>query len=217
MSVLTFYHHDAAAVPLSGTLPSTNLSLTTPDATATGASTARLMDSTIGIAQTSIVIADPASIPPSNMWMRMFCSTPLQAQTIAAQTVTMRAGVQMSNTDAHLQFFFNLCFWRPSTGAVVSRLVDSSNSGGIGAVTTEQDFSWAVTSTAQTCIAGDILVHSFWLRAVHTIATSYNDTLYYDGTTVGSTSTNAANLTFTTAVLLLDLPHVNPMYQLMGR
>ena len=195
-----FYLHDVTTPDL-GTLPpaSTSESATTPDVSASGSDTNRTMDGTIGTSQVGPTLASLDSTNKQNNWFRRFCSGRLDAQTIAAGTWTIRAAIKTSNaTRSHWQISAIVYVWRPTAGTKVGTIVDAVTTGiGTAADTTETDTGIAtITASGSSCVLtyGDILVLEVWGSCTQSLANPYTWTLYYDGTTEGSTTSNAAYL-----------------------
>jgi hypothetical protein len=199
--VTKFYLHDATTTD-TGTLPgSTDLDTgATPDVTATNASTNRSMDATIGASQVSVAITTLAQISPSQTaWFRRFCSAPLAAQTLGQQQVAYHAGYSESNTNTNLFPAFGVYVWRPSTGAIVGTYYAVDTSASLTEAGTSESAlgmnSLTSDTTSQTVLDGDILVCETWRsRRAQGMTTAYTNTFFYDGTTVDSTSSNAAYL-----------------------
>lgn len=201
--VSTFYLHDAFATN-TGTMPSGVYTGEVPDGAAISATVVRAMDGSVGASQVSVAVADNATTSPQDWIMRTFVSGSLAAQTIAAQQYIITCGLQQSNADSNVQITGTAYVWRPSSATIVGLLFFLQNGTGISG-TTEQAASFTITSpntSAVTAQSGDILVYELWIRPVHGSASSYTDTVYYDGTTIGSTTTNAATLQLTNAVTL---------------
>jgi len=85
--------------------------------------------------------------------------------------------------------------WRPSTGATVATLLDNPALGATTSTSSETNISSTTpTITGVAVNNGDILVLELWAQNTQLFATSATDTIYYDGTTEGSTTSNAAFL-----------------------
>lgn len=197
---LKFYLHDATTAD-TGTLPgSTNISGQTVNITATGAATNRSADDAIGASQVSIALSTVASTSAQTNWFARFCSIPLAAQTIASQNVTVHLGASESNNSSNLFPKVVITVWRPSTGATVGTLATLTGVTEPG--TNETDVSVAGTSTAITVALGDILVIEVFGANTQAMGTSYTNTIFYDGTTEASSSSNAAYVAFVNDVAL---------------
>ena len=195
-TVQKFYFHDASSTVV-GTLPgSSSESATTPAGTAPGASTNRNMDSDPGVLQTSVLLGN--GVGTNDNWFRRFVSQPLDAQAISAGTWTMRAGIKVASGFTTFHVSGCIYIWRPSTGTLVGTIADVVTTPiGNPAGTNETD-SGIATLTASgspvTTLAGDVLIFEFWGVSVdsNVPAHSRQCTIYYDGTTEGSTTSNAA-------------------------
>lgn len=200
-SLSKLYFHDATN-PVGGTLPGAPVGRSPSRESAT-ARTLRMMDDIIGASQVSVVDTTAATAAQSNLYRR-FASKPLSAQTIASQTITVRLAASESNAASNMfsSGVFYLFLWRPSTGANIGVLVDITVITEPG--TGETSIVASGTSTARTAQAGDILVLEIYSAQSQSMATSYTNTIYYDGTTEQSATSNAAHIEFTNAVTFPD-------------
>jgi hypothetical protein len=213
-----FYLHRGLS-PNGGVLPASRSSLSTtaptwtPGLTNTIAFTPylynRTMDATIGTsAQTSLAYATDNVTTNQRQPLICFVSSPLAAQTISAQALTLRVGFSQSNTISAFTLQCVIAVWRPSTGVLVGRIHDGPTSAisSSAATTAQTDLSLNIASgntTSVTAQSGDVLVVEIWRGSgLQTMGTTYNNTIFYDGTTEGSTSNNAAYLNFTNNVTL---------------
>lgn len=198
-----FYFHDATTT-VGGTLPAAGtFDLGAPDVTAAGAGTNRSMDATIGVAQTSAALTTLAIATIQSNVFRRFISPLIAAQTIAAQVITCRLAASESNTSSDMfeGFMGGLYLWRPGTGAKVG----STITWGIGTEpgTTQTAVSGTRTGVGTlTALDGDVLVYELWSQQTQSMAVGYTNTVFYDGTTEGSTTSNAAHIEFTNNVTL---------------
>jgi hypothetical protein len=207
--VLKFYLHEGTAIDNpGGTLPgATNIAGLTITTTATGANSNRRMDERIGNpaggGQQSAAVTTSAVTTAQISWFRRWMSRELAAQTLAAQTIAVQFGASESNANSDM--FENgrwfLALWRPSTGAIVTTMV---NDTGLMTEpgTTETNTSKSTTSTVATAQHGDILVLELFSAQNQAMATGYTNTIFFDGDTEGSITTNAAYLLFTNDVVL---------------
>jgi hypothetical protein len=190
------YFHDAAT-PNTGTLPAaTTLSATTPNVTAPGAGINRDMDETIGTAQASSALTTAAQTALQRNWYRRFLSRPLAAQTLPTGVWTIQGGASESNAASNMfPWGAVISVWRPSTGAPVATLLDSAGLGAVEAGTAETNISTPTGSLAGVAVNdGDVLVMELWAPNLQGNATARTNTVFYDGTTEGSTTSNAAYL-----------------------
>ena len=194
-----FYLHDKTNL-VSGTLPpATTESATAYDELASDAATNRLMDMNVGSSQAALTFGSVETTSKQNDWLRRFCSSELAGQTIPAGTWTIRAAIKTSDAaHSHWRISAIVYVWRPSNGTLVGRIVDAVTSGiGTQAAVSETDITEATITASGASLdvlAGDILVVEVWGTVTQSAANSYTWTLYYDGTTEGSTTTNAAFL-----------------------
>jgi len=191
-----FYLHNAAS-PDTGTLPgASTLSATTPNVTATGASTNLDMDIAIGTAQVSQALTTLAVVTLQKNWFRRFLSKPLAAQTLTTGIWTIQGGASESSLASNLLLWGAVIkVWRPSTGAAVATLLDSPTLGSVEPGTTETNISKATASITGVAINdGDILVVELWGQNTQGNTTARTNTVFYDGTTEASITSNAAFL-----------------------
>lgn len=191
-----FYLHDAAS-PDTGTLPgATTMSATTPNVTATGAGTNRDMDVAIGAAQTSAALTTLGQTALQKNWFGRFLSKPLAAQTLPTGIWTVQGGASESAVASNLLLWGAVIkVWRPSTGAVVATLLDNPTLGATEPGTTETNISQATASITGVAINdGDILVVELWGQNTQGNTTARTNTIFYDGTTEASITSNAAFL-----------------------
>jgi hypothetical protein len=200
---LKFYLHNALTTD-TGTLPSSTISASTPTVDLAG-TTNRSMDGTIGSSQSTASGSTQATTNAQSMLFGRFCSAPIKAQTIASQTITFDCGFSESNVNSNFQLQISLAVWRPGTGAVVGRITDLSGaSAECGTGQSDTGIQTATsTSTSVTSQDGDILVCEIWRQSfAQNMATSYTNTIYYDGTTEQNTSSEAAYVNFTNDVAM---------------
>jgi hypothetical protein len=205
-TIQKFYFHNAAS-PNTGTLPgASTLSSTSPTVTATGAGTNRDMNGTIGTSQANSTLATQANTDLNSHWYRRFLSRPLAAQTLPTGVWTIRGGVAESHNSANMLVWGAVIkVWRPSTGAVVATLLDNPFLGSTEPTGTSiNDISQSTGSISGVAIAdGDVLVVELWSQAQQNPpGKAYNLFIYYDGTTEGSTTSNAAYLNAPGAITL---------------
>lgn len=191
------YLHNATTT-VGGILPgASSQSATAPSVTAAGASTNRVMDTTIGAAQTSAALTTLASTAQQRNWFRRFISPPLSAQTVGdvAGITTAGAG-SVSNTNSNAFAAYGMvAVWRPSTGALVGRVQDvvASNAFSVNvAAETAGNGFLSVGQTAIAALAGDVLIFEMWFVNTQGMGTAYTNTFFYDGTTEASATSNAA-------------------------
>lgn len=190
-----------ATSAVSGTLPSTTASVSataptwvpgqTNTVVATPVLTNRVMDQAVPVSGTPTQLAyttDNVTTDQKQPLLR-FISPPLSAQTINAGGQTFSIGIAGSEANINSDFFISLCLvlWRPSTGALITRLHDSvatarGNEPPAGSFTLISTGSITITNAA-TALMGDVLVLEIWRSAtIQQMATSYTNTLAYDST-----------------------------------
>lgn len=225
-----FYLHNATTGD-SGTLPGAGVSVATTAPTKIASGVNRSMDDTIGTAQASVVLTTNATTASQPSLICRFLSSPIAAQTIAAQLVICSEAFAESSLNSNFLLEMVLAVWRPGTGEVVGRMSDwvspnfdasrtiEPTSAGVETAFTNSPSNGGTTSvTAQD---GDVLVLEYWRDdTAQGMATAYTNTAYYDGTTEGSATTNAAYLLFANNVTMsagaaANPPYLNPMQPLI--
>ena len=189
MATRLYFH--AAATTVSGTLPSGENSGATADWTATGATTLRTMNTTIGTGQTSHSGSTKNTTALQSGLLGIFVSPPLVGSgTVGGtgKTVALSTAAMESNVNANfIPDFLNLYVWRPSTGAYIGLVVDNRLTGGLEPTAASSEQSVYSTQTNTTSVSyqdGDVLVAEVWYQVTQSMNSSYTATFYYDGTTV---------------------------------
>lgn len=198
------YFHNATTTN-TGTLPGASTqSSTSPGVTATGASTNRVLDDTIGTSQASLSLTTLAQATAQNNWFGRFMTAPLAAQTISNAGWYCGGAASQSSTNSVFNAYAGCIYvWRPSGGGTLVGKIDDHNAAsgivwGSSAATAE---TWSdshlvpVTLNASvTTQDGDVLVVEIWSikNQTQSMATAYTNTVFYDGTTEVS-STSAAS------------------------
>lgn len=204
------YLHDATSAD-TGTLPGgTNVYGLTVTTTATGASTNRSMDTTPGATQVGPTVSSGAVTTTQTVWWRRYLSAPLAAQTIGSATVTWKGQMAIKTASSSIsawQASMQLSVWRPSTGAKVGTYFDAIP-GAVFATTAEALVGVAGgcssgSFTTVACSDGDVLVCEISGSVTQGMATAELWTLYYDGTTDDSITSDAAYLTSPTTLTFL--------------
>jgi hypothetical protein len=174
------------------------------------------MDATIGTLQKSVAYTTLNNQNPQQQPIARFLSAPIAAQTIAAQFIQFDAAVQQSNTNSSFQAnAVVLAVWRPGTGALVGTLFDSLIGAPLIASSTTETApgvqTLAPTSTSVVAADNDILVVELWRNDnAQGMNAAYTNTVYYDGTTEDSATTNAAYILFTNDVALFVANAIPP-------
>jgi len=147
------------------------------------------MNGTKGTLQVAPTLTSLASTSRQNNWFRRFISPALQAQTIPAGTTSLWnvwAGGQASNSAGGWSVSRGCIYvWRPSTGALVGKIIDAPATGGVGTVGTSEIITaaGAFNGTADVvCQDGDVIVCELWGGGTQSMATAYTWTIGYDGT-----------------------------------
>lgn len=195
------YLHDSAS-SVSGTLPSTPQTSVSVFASAVTANTNRSASTTVGSLQTQTNIAWNSKQTQRTALMGRFVSPPLVAQTIPATNWTFAAG-GMQDAVSGIVTYDSLAIlvetWRPSTGALVTKIIDDPSVLGGADITitggTERAITYTVSGLSSTILAGDVLVIEVYTVAMggtSTISGGATSHFYFDGTTVNSDTDNAA-------------------------
>ena len=219
MPANTLYLHLTSAVN-KGTLPANNADISakaayvTPGASNGTATTPLLanhtLDTNLGTAQQVQTYTTFAGTVAQQQPLIRFVSMPLAAQTIGG-TIGFYGASSASNAASAFSVTWCLGVWRPSTGVLVGMLYDGVNLGqGTATVgSSETTFGMAgITPTAVPMQDGDVLVLEVWRNNnAQTMATSYTNSFFFDGNTIGSSSNCSAYLAFTSynVVLLSDI------------
>lgn len=196
--VQKFYLHNAATGN-TGTLPgASNITGLTVVVTATGASTNRSADGTPGASQVSQALTTSGTTSGQTNWFRRYLTPPLAAGTYtlpATAAAKCNAGISQSNTNSAMKLNCGIRAWRPGTGAVVGGAMTLGGTQAADAVTTEINYqadNGGGSTLALTLLDGDILVFEVFGFNIQSMGTAYTNTLFYDGTTDASTTSNAA-------------------------
>jgi hypothetical protein len=193
MATRMYFH--AANSTVSGTLPSTEQSTLTATKNGDAQTVNRLMDTTIGTSQTSIMIVSNASTSAQNFYFTKFVSLPLNQTNITAQTWTYNFAAKEELTTNQFpvsgssdELYINIYVWRPSTGAKVGTIFDNATAAGVvnePPANTEEAFQTPVTGTAVASAAvGDVIIAEIWFQCTQGSATAGDNFFYFDGTTV---------------------------------
>ena len=190
MATRLYFH--AASHTLTGSFPAGEQSPTyTPGFTFTNANTLRKMDTTIGVAQSSLTGTSAASTTAQIVFMGFWVSQPLLgAQTFGGTTWTLNIADRESNLA--MNFWMKGCHiyvWRPSTGARIISLIDNNNIGGAEptAAASQQVTTFTFTPGSTTCADGDVIICELWSTFTQGSATAYTGLIYFDGTTENTT------------------------------
>lgn len=184
------------ASPVAGTLPGAGTQSvvdSTPSFTFSGAGTNRSMAETPTPASADIPDTRDSGAGAVNWFVRKFVSEPLSAQAIAAQNWTVKAGAFESSGNANwLVWGFVLYLWRPSTGALITMIVDSPNGGAIESGTTSSNVAKTLAGAAATAQSGDVLVVELWANQTAVSMTgAYTRDILYGSNTAGAINEGA--------------------------
>lgn len=194
MATRLYFHN--ATNGLSGTFPSGKQSALTQSYAATGATTLKTMDTTVGVAQASMAGASLAVTTAQNGFYGFFTSPAFSgSQNVGggSQTVTLNIANQENNLFMNIGTNLTACIyvWRPSTGAVVGTVcANLALTGPVEPGGTNERTNIGTTTATSTVAAsaGDVLICEIWQTHTQTTATSRTGTFYYDGTTTTTTN-----------------------------
>lgn len=173
-------------------------------------SVSRSMNKTIGNSWTNFAVTTIANVATHSYYITKFISDPLEAQTINSNTWSFMAGHAETSFNLNLVGYTPpmLYVWRPSTGALVGKLVDNvavtgfsepneTGAANINKITFPQASNLAV-------LQGDVLILEIWFRLTQASATAYQVGFYYDGPT--DLSSSNANDDATDIASFLETP-----------
>lgn len=205
-----FYLH-AAVTDVSGTLPgASSIAAVAPSALFDQVN--RKMDDVIGTAQTSKAYTTISTSSAQSALMGRFVSSPIAAQTIPSQGVTVSCAGSENSGQSNFQMTFSLAVWRPSTGAIVGRIADRVATATEYNTTQTSRVASVAASTAVTALDGDVLILEVWRASVaQGTTTPRTNTIFYDGTTELSSTSDAAYLSFVTdPIIMYSAPVTDP-------
>jgi hypothetical protein len=207
-----------AACAVAGTLPATNASVSalaptwTPGATNSVANTPLLPNKSLVQAvtpgpQQSIAYTTDNVTTAQRQPLLRFISDPLLAQTITWPANVPRSWcISCSNTNTAFSVSIVLAVWRPSTGATVGIMHDQVAGYSGTAATATPAFSGGTFSSAGftnlTVQDGDVIVLELWRNnTVQGMATSYTNSIFYNGTSATVTTDAAGYFEFPQTLL----------------
>jgi hypothetical protein len=219
-TIQKMYLHNATTSN-TGTMPSNSpatISGLSINGNASGASTARNMDATIGVANPdteSTFTANPDSSP--QVWgVRRFVSPPLVAHTFtnAEGNWTFSFARSESNTNHNGAIRGRVYFWSPSSGTRVGTAqANFSGATFLATAETAESLTSNIGSVGGEAISdGDIIVLDIYSAFTQGMNTAYTEQFAYDGTTEASTTTCASFLNMPVAVdlfVVTSVPYVD--------
>ncbi len=197
------YLHASTSVP-SGTLPTTEQSaLTSVNDFEANQATNRVMNTTIGVSQTSLANASQADTNANDYYIARWVSPIIWQGTISANTWDYKSAMQESNANANFPrngagaLYVNCYVWNLRTGTKVGTILDGATAAdgeeaGTGETLIECTFTGAAVSGIEP--GQCVIVFEAWARTTQGNGTSRTQTFYFDGTTESSTTTNAAHI-----------------------
>lgn len=201
----TFYLH-AASSTQSGTLPTTKQSTKSTVVNFDTQTVNRTMDTTIGTSQLDMSITQAGS---GGYYVSRFISPPLNQTSIAANTWTQGFGYYCNSltpiypSDGSFKMTLCVYVWRPSTGAKIGTVVDTTNSGTnhTASSTTEKTVFVTYTGSAVAGVqSGDVL-------AMELLVTSNaNSSFVYHACIDGTTTISADNASTSSAAAFISTP-----------
>jgi hypothetical protein len=192
---------------LSGTFPTGEQGAGTPTKSWAGSGTLKTLSTTKGTTQT-FKTDTVASASAQRHFIGFWCSPPLAAQTISANTWTTFCADSEGNLSAN--YFANLVnvyVWRPGTGAKVGTIIDGSNGASQGgteptSASSEQVTTWTFSGSAVVCQAGDVIIVERWAVFTPSMSSTYTLTFFFDGTT----ETGAENVVVASVASYIETP-----------
>lgn len=176
----------------------------TSSATASDINNLKELLPTAGTTQTSITQTFPNVTSALNTFWSFWATRPLTTSaTVGGGTMSFRWAASESAAAADWlgPNGLNVYVYRPSTGAIVGNLVTFASltasyvSAEVGTTQTASPV-YTLSTSAVSALAGDIVVVELWSVHTPSMATAYTGTLYFNGTTEGSTTSNAAYVQF---------------------
>lgn len=219
MATRLYFH--AAANSGTGTFPSGEQATATATVSATGAATAKTMDTSVGASQAALSYTSSATTARQWVYLGMFISPTLNAaQTVGGGAIILNGADSEANLASNAWLnALNVYVWRPGTGTKVGTVRDSS---GVSLGGTEPTVApgeqvthiTGITSSAVSAAAGDVIVCELWIDInVQSMGSAYANTVYYDGTTVNTTenSTVSNHASFIELAETLTFGYPNPI------
>lgn len=216
------YLHAASGAITNGLLPSGELSASSANWTASTAATIKLMNSTIGTAQTSVSGTSVASTSAQSGFLGMWRSPPLTpGQTINPVSLTVNIADAESNLS--MNFYanaYNVYLYNVFTGTLTALYDGAATAQGgteATAINSEQVTKYTGSGgTSKVSVNGDCIVFELWARHTQAAATAYTGTIYFDGTTVNTTenavvSNHASYIEFTGTYTFQNDPVIRPI------
>lgn len=206
MATKLYFHLIGTSV--SGTLPASTATISATTPAQTIAQGNHAMNRSIGTLQATASITTNGTANAQPTPLARFISDRLAAQTFAltsAGDISLSIGGSESNAGSNFQVRISLATWRPSTGAVVTRIHDLAANSTLEPGTSETSLTStnAAGGTSATIADGDVLICEIWRDStVPGAATARTNTVYFDGTTEGSTTSNAAFINFPNDTLI---------------
>ena len=163
------------------------------------------MTTTKGAAQTSLANASTATVSATNYYVARWVSPKLNQTSVSANTWTYDFACKSSNASANFPVsstnkavYVNAYVWRTSTQAVVGTIKDGTTNATYSepsAGTEKSEHGTFVGSAVANCVANDdVIIIEMWFQVTQASATSYTQTIYFDGTTENrSTGTTVSN------------------------
>jgi hypothetical protein len=197
------YFHDAA-INQDGIYPNVNLLLGSAgiQTNAPGPFGNRMMNTAIGIGQTSATIPSTGNQNQQAQAARRFITPPLDGnQTVGSGSMHFNCAGEESNTNMnHWWNMLHVVIWNPNNGTVRGTIrSDPGTNVSIGAsepssANSEQvDDITGIASTSVNALDGDVIIIEIWSVFTQGMSTSYNSKFYYDGITVNTTENAAAS------------------------
>jgi hypothetical protein len=188
-----YFRNLNAADSVAGTLPTSERSAATANATSGAIALQKKLELVKGSGTSVRSLASVASAASQKMVFGIWITDPLAS----AQSLDALGGVDFAfaafETNANSNFAvnsFNIYVWRPSTGAVVGYILDFIGGGSVLPVSEAGVGQYKVcvgsvasAGPAVAALAGDVIVVEVWCMKTQSSATAYNDQILFDGST----------------------------------
>jgi len=141
-----------------------------------------LLDPNTGFSDVRLAITTAAQTARQSGRFGILTTTRLAAQTIPAQTWTIRSYYSESNNNANAFLAAVLYVWRPSSSSIVGTIYDNNAQLGTEWTTAGGYITSTFSGSSVTAQDGDVLVLETWYTAIQGKAASYTVAMWYDET-----------------------------------
>ena len=141
-----------------------------------------LLDPNTGFSDVRLAITTAAQTTRQSGRFGILTTTKLDAQTIPAQTWTVRSYYSESNNNANAFLAVALYVWRPSTNSKVGTIYDANTQLGTEWTISGGYISATFSGSSLAILEGDVLVLETWYTAAQGKAASYTVAMWFDET-----------------------------------